>query len=164
MRQALALAREAFDAGEVPVGAVVIRQTQSGFLPARLEDDPTFKAQNHVHSETAGRGRNRSRDTTDMTAHAELEAIRHAARSLGRAHLTDCTLVVTLEPCLMCLGAALEARIPRIVYAAANPKNGALGGVLDATRGHWNHRFSVRAGVRAKDSADLLSAFFANLR
>jgi tRNA(Ile)-lysidine synthase len=72
--------------------------------------------------------------------------------------------VVTLEPCLMCLGAALEARVGRIVFAARNPKNGALGGVLDASRASWNHRFSVRAGLLEREAAKLLSGFFEGKR
>ncbi len=141
MLEALQLAQSAFDAGEVPVGAVVLRGTQ-----------------------ILSRGRNRSKASGDMTQHAELEAIRDAAAQLGTPYLTDCTLVVTLEPCLMCLGAALEARVARIVYAAPNPKNGALGGVIDATRGTWIHHLTVRRGLLEQQSSALLSRFFALLR
>ncbi len=150
MTQALELAREAFDAGEVPVGAVVIQQL-------KLEDDPN-------RFEVVGQGRNRSRQGSDMTLHAELEAIRDACQNLKTAHLTDCTLVVTLEPCLMCLGAVIESRINRVVFAARNPKNGALGGVIDATRADWTHRFQVRSGLLETESAKLLEAFFAQIR
>jgi tRNA(Ile)-lysidine synthase len=141
MTQALELAREAFGAGEVPVGAVVI---QAG--------------------EVVGRGRNRSRQGSDMTLHAELEAIRDACQNIKTAHLTDCTLVVTLEPCLMCLGAVLESRINRVIFAARNPKNGALGGVIDASRADWTHRFQVRSGLLEAESAKLLEQFFAQIR
>lgn len=141
MLEALRLARAAFDDGEVPVGAVVLRGTV-----------------------IVGQGRNRSKADGDMTRHAELEAIREAAAQLGTAYLSDCTLVVTLEPCLMCLGAALEARVARIVYAAPNPKNGALGGVMDATRGAWNHQLSVRRDLLEREASALLSGFFAGLR
>ena len=99
-----------------------------------------------------------------MTRHAELEAIRAAAKTLGTPYLTDCTLVVTLEPCPMCLGAALEARIGRVVYGARNPKNGALGGVMDVSRGAWNHRLQVRGGVLKGQAAELLSQFFVAVR
>jgi tRNA(Ile)-lysidine synthase len=157
MTQALELAREAFDAGEVPVGAVVIQQLASDFLPAKLEDDPN-------RFEVVGRGRNRSRQGSDMTLHAELEAIRDACWNLKTAHLNDCTLVVTLEPCLMCLGAVLESRISRVVFAARNPKNGALGGVIDATRADWTHQFQVRSGLLETESAKLLEQFFAQIR
>ena len=141
MTQALELARQAFTAGEVPVGAVVIRA-----------------------GEIVGHGRNRSRQGSDMTLHAELEAIRDACQTLKTAHLTDCTLVVTLEPCLMCLGAVLESRINKVVFAARNPKNGALGGVIDASRADWTHRFQVRSGLLEAKSARLLEQFFAQIR
>jgi tRNA(Ile)-lysidine synthase len=157
MNQALELAREAFDAGEVPVGAVVIQRLASDFRPIKLEDDPN-------RFEVVGRGRNRSRQGTDMTLHAELEAIRDACQNLQTAHLTNCTLVVTLEPCLMCLGAVLESRISRVVFAARNPKNGALGGVFDASRADWTHQFQVRPGLLETESAGLLEAFFAQIR
>jgi tRNA(Ile)-lysidine synthase len=164
MTEALELARAAFDANEVPVGAVVIQRRDSGFLPLRLEDDPKFKASNTVAFETVGCGRNRSKQGSDMTLHAELEAIRDACRSLKTAHLNDCTLVVTLEPCLMCLGAILESRIGRVVFAARNPKNGALGGVIDASRADWTHSFAVRSGLLEAESAGLLERFFAAVR
>ena len=141
MLEALQLAQSAFDAGEVPVGAVVLRGT-----------------------ELVGRGRNRCKASGDMTQHAELEALRSAAAQLGTPYLTGCTLVVTLEPCLMCLGAAIEARVGRIVYGASNPKNGALGGVIDATRGAWNHQFSVRRNLLEPRASALLTRFFAALR
>ena len=141
MSVALELAQEAFEAHEVPVGAVVIRG-----------------------QEIVGRGRNRSRQNSDMTLHAELEAIRDACRKLQTAHLTDCTLVVTLEPCLMCLGAVLESRIDKVVFAARNPKNGALGGVIDASRADWTHRFEVRSGLLEVQSVGLLERFFAQIR
>jgi tRNA(Ile)-lysidine synthase len=164
MTEALELAREAFDAGEVPVGAVVIQRLESGFLPVKLEDDAKFKSNNSVMFEVVGRGCNRSKQGADMTLHAELEAIRDACRNLRTAHLTDCTLVVTLEPCLMCLGAVLESRISRVVFAARNPKNGALGGVIDATRADWTHTFQVRSGLLEAQSAKLLEQFFTQIR
>jgi tRNA(Ile)-lysidine synthase len=150
MTQALELAREAFNAGEVPVGAVVIQKL-------KLEDDPNKFA-------VVGRGHNRSRQGSDMTLHAELEAIRHACQNLKTAHLNACTLVVTLEPCLMCLGAVLESRISRVVFAARNPKNGALGGVIDASRADWTHQFQVRSGLLETESAKLLERFFSQIR
>ena len=164
MRSALELAHEALEAGEVPVGAVVIRTNAVGFLPSRVQLDPTFQAQPGIEFEVVGRGRNRSRQANDMTAHAELEAIRDACWNLERAHLNDCTLVVTLEPCLMCLGAILESRIPRVVFGARNPKNGALGGVMDVTRADWTHRISVRSGLRERECSSLLTAFFEGVR
>jgi tRNA(Ile)-lysidine synthase len=157
MTQALELAQEAFDAGEVPVGAVVIQELASDILPVKLEDDPN-------RFEVVGRGRNRSWQGTDMTLHAELEAIRDASQNLKTAHLNDCTLVVTLEPCLMCLGAVLESRIRKVVFAARNPKNGALGGVFDASRADWTHQFQVRSGLLETESARLLETFFSQIR
>ncbi|MDL2345427.1 nucleoside deaminase, partial [Deinococcus sp. MIMF12] len=110
-----------------------------------------------------GRGRNTSREHGDMTRHAELGALRGATRTLG-PYLTACTLVVTLEPCPMCLGAALEARVGRIVYGAANPRAGALGGVGDLLAHHWGHRPGVTGGVRAAEAARLLRQSFQAVR
>lgn len=99
-----------------------------------------------------------------MTRHAELAALREAAATLGTPYLTGCTLVVTLEPCPMCLGAALEARIGAIVYGAANPKAGALGGVTDLLAAHWGHTPTVLGGVRAAEAAWLLRETFRQVR
>jgi tRNA(Ile)-lysidine synthase len=141
MKQALELALEALEAGEVPVGAVILHK-----------------------GEVVGTGRNRSLEFSDMTRHAELEAIRNASQKLETPYLTECTLVVTLEPCLMCLGAILEARVKRVVFGASSSKNGALGGVMDATRADWSHQFEVRTGVLEKQSSDLLTRFFIETR
>ena len=140
MGEALVLARQAAHSGEVPVGAVVL----------------------HAGRVIAG-ATNRSRELNDMTRHAELDALRAAAAEVG-PYLSGCTLVVTLEPCPMCLGAALEARIGRVVYGAANPKTGALGGVSDLLSQHWGHRPEVRSGLRAGESSRLLRQMFAGLR
>ncbi|WP_322618419.1 tRNA lysidine(34) synthetase TilS [Deinococcus terrestris] len=142
MGEALALAGEAARHGEVPVGAVV------------LGPDGTV----------VGRGRNTSREHGDMTRHAELGALRKATATLGTPYLTACTLVVTLEPCPMCLGAALEARVGRIVYGAANRGAGALGGVSDLLAHHWGHRPEVTGGVRAGEAARLLRQSFRAVR
>ena len=141
MGEALAEARSALSAGEVPVGAVLVR---AGSVVAR--------------------GRNRSRERGDMTRHAELEALRAATAALGTPYLTDCTLVVTLEPCPMCFGAMIEARLGRVVYGAPNPKLGALGGVSDLNRAGWGQRLEVVPGVRAGEAGRLLSQFFAERR
>ena len=140
MGEALALARRAGQAGEVPVGAVVLCAGQV----------------------IAGAA-NRSRELNDMTRHAELDALRAASAVVG-PYLSGCTLLVTLEPCPMCLGAALEARVGRVVYGAANPKAGALGGVSDLLSQHWGHRPQVRGGLRANESARLLRQMFAGVR
>jgi tRNA(Ile)-lysidine synthase len=142
MGEALALAREAAGADEVPVGAVVLGPDGA----------------------VIGRGRNTSREHGDMTRHAELAALRDAATTLGTPYLTGCTLVVTLEPCPMCLGAALEARVGRIVYGAANLGAGALGGVSDLLAHAWGHVPAVTGGVRAGEAARLLRASFRALR
>ncbi|GGL73754.1 tRNA(Ile)-lysidine synthase [Deinococcus aerolatus] len=142
MGEALALARQAAAEDEVPVGAVVLGPD----------------------GRVVGRGRNTSRADGDMTRHAELAALRGAAASLGTGYLTACTLVVTLEPCPMCLGAALEARVGAIVYGAANPKAGALGGVSDVLAAHWGHAPTVTGGVRASEAARLLRATFQAVR
>lgn len=142
MGEALNLACRAAEAQEVPVGAVVI--TGAGQI--------------------VGRGRNTSRQRGDMTMHAELAALREAAQNLRTPYLTGCTLVVTLEPCPMCLGAALEARLGGIVYGALNPKAGALGGVTDLLAPHWGHLPSVQGGVRAAECARLLKSTFQQFR
>ncbi|WP_407570767.1 tRNA lysidine(34) synthetase TilS [Deinococcus altitudinis] len=140
MGEALGLARQAAQAGEVPIGAVVL----------------------HGGRVIAGAA-NRCRELGDLTRHAELDALRSAARLVG-PYLNECTLVVTLEPCPMCLGAALEARVAGIVYAAPNLKAGALGGVSDLLGHHWGHRPQVRPGLRAAESARLLRQMFAGVR
>ncbi|MGM9322751.1 nucleoside deaminase, partial [Deinococcus aquaticus] len=140
--EALAQAHDAARAQEVPVGAVVLGPG----------------------GQVVGRGRNTSREHGDMTRHAELAALRDAARTLGTPYLSGCTLVVTLEPCPMCLGAALEARIGHIVYGAANPKAGALGGVTDLLAAHWGHVPTVTGGVRGHEAARLLKDVFGRLR
>lgn len=140
MREAIALAAEAASIGEVPIGCVVA-------------DDRT--------GEVIGRGYNRRETDRDPTAHAEVLALREAARARGHWRLTDCTLVVTLEPCPMCAGAVVNARIPRVVYGCADPKAGAtrtLYQICDDPR--LNHRAAVTPGVLADECAALLRSFF----
>ena len=142
MRQALDLAIEAEKAGEVPVGAVVVRD-----------------------GAVVGRGFNRPITGQDPTAHAEIVAMREAAGTLGNYRLNDCQLFVTLEPCAMCAGAMLHARIVRVVYGAADPKTGACGSILDLfSNERLNHHTTVRGGVLAQDAAVLLQKFFARRR
>jgi len=142
MREALAEAGRAAAAGEVPIGAVVVRG-----------------------GEVIGRGYNRRETDRDPLAHAELLAIREAARWMGGWRLTECTLYCTLEPCPMCAGALVNSRIERLVYGAADPKAGwcgTLGNLVQEPR--LNHRLEVTAGVLAEESAALLRGFFASLR
>lgn len=140
MDGALELARAAAEAGEVPVGALVV---SGGAVIARAA--------------------NRSRELGDMTRHAELDALRSAAKVIG-PYLSACTLYVTLEPCPMCLGAMLEARLGRVVYAASNPRAGALGGVSDLLAHSWGHTLTVTPGVRALQAARQLKATFRQIR
>jgi tRNA(adenine34) deaminase len=141
MRFALWEARRA--TGDVPVGAVVL--------------DPSGLV--------IGAGRNERERTGDPTAHAEVVAIRQAAARLGEWRLTGCTLVVTLEPCTMCAGAAVLARLERIVYGAFDPKAGAVGSLWDVVRDRrLNHRPEVIAGVLADECGALLTEFFARRR
>jgi tRNA(adenine34) deaminase len=145
MAEAMGLAlREARRAaGDVPVGAVVL--------------DPSGRL--------AGAGRNERERTGDPTAHAEILALRQAAARLGEWRLTGCTLVVTLEPCTMCAGAAVLARVERIVYGAIDPKAGAVGSLWDVVRDRrLNHRPEVIAGVLAEECGALLTEFFARRR
>jgi len=144
MARALELAREAADAGEAPVGAVVYETASARVLAA---------------------DRNRREADADPAAHAELLAIRAAARELGDWRLTACTLVVTLEPCPMCAGAIVNARLGRVVYGAGDPKAGAVGSLMNLLADRrLNHRPPVIAGVRADESAALLRGFFRSLR
>jgi tRNA(adenine34) deaminase len=143
MDQALAAAREAEAAGEVPVGAVIVGP--SGELLARAANAPIAEH--------------------DPTAHAEILALRAAGRALGNYRLPGCTLYVTLEPCAMCVGALVHARIARLAYGAADPKAGACGSVFDLADGaKLNHRIEVVGGVRAEECAALLKRFFASRR
>lgn len=142
MRTALELAARARRTGEVPVGAVLVR------------DDVII-----------GRGCNQPISRSDPTAHAEILAMRDAAQHLGNYRLNGCTLYVTLEPCVMCAGAIMHSRIARIVYGAADPKSGACGSVVDLfADSRLNHHAAVSRGVLAADAAKLLQEFFAERR
>jgi tRNA(adenine34) deaminase len=138
MRRALALAREAARSDEVPVGALVVKD-----------------------GEIVGEGYNRPISAGDPTAHAEIIALRAAARRLGNYRLTDTTLYVTLEPCIMCAGAIAHARVTRLVFGARDPKTGAAGSVVDifSSKG-VNHDVRVTGDVLAADCGAVLSAFF----
>ena len=143
MQQALVCAREAELLGEVPVGAVITDAT--GAVIARAANSPIARQ--------------------DPTAHAEMLALRAAGRALGNYRLPGCVLYVTLEPCAMCVGALVHARLARIVYGAADPKTGACGSVFDlAASPKMNHRLEVTGGVLSDESAALLKGFFAARR
>ena len=142
MQEALRLAEEAAGHGEVPVGCVV-----------------TDAAGNII-----GRGRNRREEAHDATAHAELEAIRQACRATGDWRLDDCSIYVTLEPCPMCTGAIISARIPRVVFGAKEENTGSCGSVIDLFSERYSHRPAVFSGVCAKESKILLQQFFQNQR
>ena len=142
MSEALVLARQAQEAGEVPIGAVVVRD-----------------------GEVVGRGYNRPISTCDPTAHAEIIALRDAAQRLKNYRLMGCELFVTLEPCAMCIGAILHARLARVVFGAADPKTGACGGVVDLLANDTlNHQTVVRGEVMAEAASDLLRSFFGERR
>ncbi len=142
MHAALVLAREAAELGEVPVGCVV--SDAEGII--------------------IGRGRNRREEAGDATAHAELEAIREACQALGDWRLSGCTLTVTLEPCPMCAGAIINARIPTVVYGAKEPVSGSCGSVIDLFFERYGHTPKVYGGVLEQDCAGLLKEFFSNKR
>ncbi len=141
MDEALTLAREAAAEGEVPVGCVIVRQGQ-----------------------IVGRGRNRRETQKTALGHGEIEAIADACRNLGGWRLWDCTLYVTLEPCPMCAGAIINARIPRVVFGAADKKCGACGSVCNLFSMEFNHRPVVETGIREEACAALLQDFFQKLR
>ncbi len=142
MEAALAEASSAAEAGEVPIGAVVVRE-----------------------GEIVARAQNRVLRDNDPTAHAEIVSLREAARILGNYRLNGCTLFVTLEPCAMCAGAMIHARIDRLVLAAADPKAGACGSVLSVlNHPQLNHKMSVEQGILAEESGELLRSFFRERR
>ena len=140
MNEAMALARQAASIGEVPIGCVIVHE-------------PT--------NQIIGRGYNRRESDRDPTAHAEILAMREAGRALNHWRLLDCTLVVTLEPCPMCAGAMVNARIPKLVYGCDDPKAGAVRTLYQLCEDQrLNHRVEVIAGVRADECALLLKDFF----
>ena len=141
MKEALALAREAAAAGEVPVGCVIVRE-----------------------AEIVGRGRNRREEKQAAASHAELEAIAQANRLLGTWRLDDCELYVTLEPCPMCAGAILNARIRRVWYGARDTAYGACGGVTNLFMEQFPNRPALVGGVLAEECRSVLADFFAGLR
>ena len=141
MEEALALAREAARDGEVPVGCVIVRD-----------------------GKIVGRGRNRRETGKTALGHAEIEAIAQACETLGGWRLWDCTLYVTLEPCPMCAGAIINARIPRVVYGASDTKCGACGSVCDLFSMAFNHHPQVEKGLLEERCAQLLTEFFQDLR
>ena len=141
MREALALALAAADEGEVPVGCVVVRG-----------------------EEIVGRGRNRRESAKSALAHAEIEAIAEACRNLGGWRLWQCTLYVTLEPCPMCAGAIINARLPRVVYGAKEPTNGCCGSAVDLFMLPCSQKPEIVPGVLEEECSAMLSAFFRRLR
>ena len=141
MRYALELAQQCMPVGEVPVGAVVV-----------------------VHGKIAGAGANCTRRENVVAAHAEIVALANAERAAGDYRLDDAVLYVTVEPCLMCLGALLQARIKRLVYGAPEPKFGALGSRFDLTGHPALRKLEIQGGVLATEAASLLSSFFSALR
>lgn len=141
MRQALDLAREAAACGEVPVGCVIVRRGQ-----------------------VVGRGRNRREEKQQTSSHAEMEAIRQANEALGTWRLDDCTLYVTLEPCPMCAGAILNARIPQVYFGARDREMGACGGVLNLFMEDFPTRSALVGGVLEEECGAVLTEFFRRLR
>ena len=141
MEEALLLARQAAADGEVPVGCVIVRDGQ-----------------------IVGRGRNRRETGKTALGHAEIEAIGDACKNLGGWRLWDCTLYVTLEPCPMCAGAIINARIPRVVFGAKDEKCGACGSVCDLFSMEFNHHPIAESGLMEEESTQLLTEFFQDLR
>lgn len=142
MRRALELARQGAEAGEVPVGALVV-----------------------LDGQVIGEGWNRPISTQDPTGHAEIVALRAAGATVGNYRLPGATLYVTLEPCVMCSGAIMHARVARVVYGASDPKTGACGSTVDLfAEARLNHHATVRSGVLAEEAVALLQDFFAQRR
>lgn len=142
MQHALSLACRAEEEGEVPVGAVIVRG-----------------------NEIVAQGWNRNIGEADPSAHAEIVALRSAGRRLGNHRLPGCSLFVTLEPCAMCVGAVIHARLDRLVFGAADPKTGALGGAYDLPAVHpHNHEVQIQGGVMADEASEQLRRFFRSRR
>ncbi len=147
MTEALALAQQAAAAGEIPVGAIIVHHPAS--TPPRI----------------IGQGYNRREAEHDPSAHAEIVAMRQAGQALGTWRLNDCTLYVTLEPCPMCAGALVQARLDRLVYGCPDPKAGAVDTLYQlCTDPRLNHRLQVVSGILADECAALLKSFFASRR
>ena len=143
MSLALSLAREAYDNDEVPVGCVITDKD----------------------GRVIGRGRNRREESGDATAHAEIEAIREACANIHDWRLEDCTMYVTLEPCQMCAGAIVQARMKRVVIGSRNAKAGCAGSVLNLLKEErFNHQVELTEGILKEECAELLSSFFKRLR
>lgn len=141
MKMAIAIARESAVRGEVPVGAIVVKD-----------------------GEIVGSSSNMRETNLDATAHAEIEAIREACRKLGRWRLSDCDLYVTLEPCPMCAGAILNAKIGRVIFGAKDPRGGAFGSLVELRAYPFYHKPKVDYGIFADECRDLLSEFFKDKR
>lgn len=142
MQEAIELSREASADGETPIGCVIVKD-----------------------GAVIGRGRNRRNTRKDPLAHAEMEAIKEASEKIGDWRLEECTLYVTLEPCPMCAGAIVQARVPKVVVGAMNPKAGCAGSILNLLENErFNHRCLVERGVREEDSREVLQDFFRSLR
>lgn len=141
MKEALRLAKKAAALGEVPVGAVIVKDEK-----------------------IIARGYNRREIDQDGLAHAELIAIKRACKKIGYWRLNDCTLYVTLEPCPMCTGAIINTRIPRVVFGCTDPKGGAMGGLCDLNAHPWNHHPRVEKGVLEAQCSGILKDFFKKLR
>jgi tRNA(adenine34) deaminase len=140
MREALIEARKALEIGEVPIGCIIFHEPTNRII---------------------GRGHNLRETDVDPTAHAEIVAMRHAARALGHWRLVDCVLVVTLEPCAMCAGAIVNARVPRLVYGCGDPKAGAVRTLYTLCEDErLNHRVEVAGDVLSDECAELLRGFF----
>ena len=142
MQEALVEAAAAQRLGEVPIGAVLVKD-------------------GHIF----GRGHNLRETSNDPTSHAEMVAIRQAAAAVNSWRLIDCTLYVTLEPCVMCMGAIILARIPRLVFGCRDPRAGAVGSIYDFSKDErFNHRVAVTEGVLAEECSEIVSRFFSELR
>ncbi len=141
MRQALKQARKAYDIDEVPVGAVVVKD-----------------------GKIIARGHNKSISLTDCTAHAEIVALRKACRKLNNYRLTDCSMYVTIEPCTMCMGALIHARIKTLYFGARDIKTGACGSVFDINEKKLNHKINIKIGLLQQECAKIIKMFFEHKR
>ena len=142
MNKALSLAREAYDADEVPVGCVIVDKDGN----------------------IIGTGRNRREENADATSHAELEAIREACAAVGDWRLSDCSIFVTLEPCPMCAGGIINSRIPKVIFGARDENTGSCGSVINLFEERYGHKPAVYGGVLADECGEILRSFFEKKR
>lgn len=161
MREAIKQAKRAYKLGEVPIGCVIVYEGDKGARSSSRSSEINGISGSVI----IGRGYNRRNTDRSTLAHAEITAIRKASKTLGDWRLEDCTIYITLEPCQMCAGAIVQARIPRVVYGASSPKAGCAGSVVNILENPgFNHQVEVVSGVLKSECSELIRKFFMEMR